>query len=221
MKKIFRFSLLLLPLFTLSSCIDIQEDIWVNSDGSGKYTIALDADNIMQVFDAVVPTNMLGLDKIIGKGEMISSDNFTQLKNTKGVSDVKFETPGKHVYRLSMNYADAEGLNNIQTIGNEDFSAPHQFEIKKKRLQRAGLDLSLSKPSYAKIKDYTDMPLVKQIYEKCTFTTTYHLPGKIKKVNKSEAKIDNSAKTVVIQYKLCDLVRGKTHNDIDIKFKKH
>lgn len=91
MKKILLFLCLILSLV---SCIEINDDITINSDGSGtfKYVVNL-SDSKMKV------NSILALDSLDGKKvpsideiKEIISEYKTKLSNKEGISNVKVET---------------------------------------------------------------------------------------------------------------------------------
>jgi hypothetical protein len=91
MKKILLFLFLILSLV---SCIEINDDITINSDGSGtfKYVVNL-SDSKMKV------NSILALDSLDGKKvpsideiKEIISEYKTKLSNKEGISNVKVET---------------------------------------------------------------------------------------------------------------------------------
>jgi hypothetical protein len=89
-----KFLLFLFLILSLVSCIEINDDITINSDGSGtfKYVVNL-SDSKMKV------NSILALDSLDGKKvpsideiKEIISEYKTKLSNKEGISNVKVET---------------------------------------------------------------------------------------------------------------------------------
>lgn len=63
------------------------------------------------------------------------------------------------------------------------------------------------------------MDMVKMMMSESTFTTTYHLPGRVKKSSIPNAEVDG--KNVVVSYKFLDLLEETPDTGGTIKFKKN
>lgn len=213
-------SLLLLSTCLLSSCFDIREDIWLEKNGSGRYSIALDMSELFSTLDAGFPAEMTGLDQILAKSNLLDFSVMDELKKTKGVSHLYFTAPGKHVYQLSMDYEDIDALNRIGAVGNNDFSAQKQFAWKKKHLIREGLSFNLEKPRLGKLKKIMDKPIINKLFDDAGYTTVYHLPGAAKKVSNQKVSISEDKRTVTLRQSLKDLFAGKCNNGIDIRYRR-
>lgn len=67
--------------------------------------------------------------------------------------------------------------------------------------------------------DEETLGMMKMMMADASFTTTYHLPGKVKKATIDNAEVDG--KTVVVSYKFLDILEDQPDTGGTIKFKKN
>lgn len=89
-----------------------------------------------------------------------------------------------------------------------------QFALNKRVLTRMPL------PDAAEMlgDDADQLAMMKMFFQGATYTTVYHLPGKVKKTDIPNASVDG--KTVTVENNFLDILEGKAKVAGDIKFKK-
>ena len=100
-------------------------------------------------------------------------------------------------------------------MGNGMFGAQGaQFALNKRVLSR------LPMPDVKEMlgDDAENLEMMKMFFAGASYTTTYHLPGSVKKTDIPNAVVDG--KTVVVENSLLDILEGKVKVAGDIKFKK-
>lgn len=205
---------------TLSSCFNISEDISLTKKGSGSYAIGIDMSPALSALSLVLPVEGLTLDQVLSKMDLLDFSIMDQLKGMTGVHDVKFSSPQKFNYKLSMNFDDVNALNRIGQTGDNGISKADQFILKGTKLSRKSLDFDINNTKVSKAKKYMNMPIVKDLMNSTKFVTTYHLPGNVKKIQNKKAVISGDGKVVVLENSMHDLLDKNAFNDITIKFKK-
>lgn len=113
--KIFYVSLIGFLLLTLTSCIEIIDDITINNDGSGtlKYTVNLSASkvkiNSILALDSLEGQRVPSKDEILNRMESISK----KLASKPGISNVDIETDMTNfVFKIK---CDFSSINALQT----------------------------------------------------------------------------------------------------------
>jgi hypothetical protein len=106
-------TLILISLLSLTSCIEIIDDITINSDGSGtfKYTI-----NLSQ--SRVKVNSILALDSLDGQKVPDINDIKTEIENFRknlslqpGISNVKIESNyTNYIFKISCNFSSISNL---------------------------------------------------------------------------------------------------------------
>lgn len=79
--------LLLLPLLSLTGCINILEEVWVNKDGTGKYSMSIDMSKLME--DGAIGSL---LQMVGGKQDSASEKSLEQLKTVEMDSTFRFSS---------------------------------------------------------------------------------------------------------------------------------
>lgn len=123
-----------------------------------------------------------------------------------------FAKMGKVMEKLDIN---KEGGGAAGMMGNGMFGTQGaQFALNKRMLSR------LPMPDASKLlgQDEDNLAMMKMFFEGASYTTVYHLPGKVKKTNIPNATVDG--KMVTVENNFLDILEGKAKIAGDIKFKK-
>ncbi len=130
MKKVYLF-LTLITLFTISSCIEIVDDISINQDGSGtfKYNINLSSSKVK--ISSLLALDSLDGKKIPTRAEIQSKiDHFINVfEGKEGIKNVQMGKDfGNYIFRLQCDFKSVKLLQEAikstvksEVKGNEDF----------------------------------------------------------------------------------------------------
>lgn len=138
------------------------------------------------------------------KGEMIIQLDFpfNSLEDFKKMNEVMAKIKSD----------DSPGAGGM--MGNGMFGTQGaQFELNKRVLSRLP-----TTPVDELLGDDDQMAMAKMFLEGASYTTIYHLPGKVKKTDIPNAEVDG--KTVRVENSFLDILEGKAELAGDIKFKK-
>jgi hypothetical protein len=91
LKDLFRFSFLLLTFFTLTSCFDILDKVAMKTDGSGEYSIILNASKSKTRINSISKMETINGKKVPKKAEIQTQLNEAAavFKVVPGISNVK------------------------------------------------------------------------------------------------------------------------------------
>jgi hypothetical protein len=202
MKKFFVF---LLSVFLLSGCINITEEIFLEKNGSGKYSMTLDLEKAVEMMDMLksfAPDSLAGEAK---EGNIMDSvtNNFNVFDSIPGITNVKKEQKG-NVFTVSFDFKDIATLNeamrkrNKKTETQKDLYsfAPGSFSFKD--TTAFGMNDAMKELDGAGGSDSTAaaMEMFKSMMGDMNYTTIYHLPGKVSSFSNKEAKLDADGKTL-------------------------
>ncbi|MCB9276218.1 MAG: hypothetical protein H6564_19405 [Lewinellaceae bacterium] len=236
MKKIILY-LLGGSLLFLTSCIETLEEIYLNKDGSGKYSLTLDmselfANPMMKAMldeaakegAADAGLNLGQMDTIIylkeqaGAGEAMSkgvlhmtmSDSLEQFV-------VNMSFPFDEVGQIEQFFKelDEQGGSEAGAMAGSAsmFMPAGLFEFSKKKLLRK----KAGEGAQNELLAGEEGEFLKMFMASGTYKTVYHLPGKVKKTTIEGAQV--SGNTVTVDRKLLDLMEGKATVDGEIRFK--
>ncbi len=242
MKKLRTLLFLLLSL-ALTGCFDITEELTLNKDGSGIYSLSFDLSKLMQnpMFNEVLQENQNAelpnlsekVDTIIKFTDLpaekkqqldrpafwdkvslqiVSDEQAGEMKSTlllnfDDLSDIEYFYKNLDKFNDSGNIASTESLGGAGNF----LGGGAMFVLKGKKLTR--LEVS-SEPAFA---DAEELEFAKMFFASGTYTTIYNLPGRVKKVSRSNARI--SGNQVTFKYALMDIINAETSMGCDIRFK--
>ncbi|OVE54742.1 hypothetical protein [Chryseobacterium mucoviscidosis] len=114
MKNIMKQLLLLLPLLLLTSCFDILDKINVKADGSGEYSLILNASKSKTRLASISKMETINGKKVPKRPEIEAKINEAAriFKVTPGISNVKTSMDfDNYIIKLSCNFKKIENIN--------------------------------------------------------------------------------------------------------------
>lgn len=233
---------LMVALFSLTGCFDVIEEMDLNRDGSGKYTLTFDMSGLFT--DPFMKEMMESTIKEQGLAdEKMEVDTVVYLKNAPDSLRKKFDRPDfldKIVMRSTISESKKKMVTSIELDFDEVSDIDYFYKnMEKLGDQNQGAGGALSPGSgfmpsgalftYGKKKlsrlpapkpsaeQNEEMEMVKMFLGEATYKTIYHLPGKVKKATMANAEIDGQ--TVVVTTSYLDLIDGKAKLAGEIRFK--
>ncbi|NOX46495.1 MAG: hypothetical protein GXO89_05900 [Chlorobi bacterium] len=209
------FPILLILVFSLTSCIEIVEEISINENKSGNISIKIETGNSGLLLNIV--NNLLGnsyedqikaeLTKIAGK-----------LKNEKGIENVDFNiNDGEGEYGISCDFSSTADLNRAlyKAFGyKKPFFAPGYIKAGRHKLKKKNISPYIEQYLEDKKITIPDNYIVDMIDYKCI----YHLPKGIKSVSNDKAEISKDSKTATIEFPVKEVLKNKVNTGIKIRF---
>jgi hypothetical protein len=232
---------------TFTGCIEIFENFYLNKDGSGRYEVSMDMSALMsQEFkdmmasfseeaeeedkepvevDTAINFASIDPDKVrkLSRPEVFEnatlhiemSDSkermvMTTTVNFKTIEDIDYFN--KHSADIMENMGDGGGLG--ISSGGMLPQATKLFSLKGRKLTRANAD-----PGGGNLMDGGgDMEMVRMMMSDAIYTTTYHLPGQVKKTSIPGARVEGSQ--VIVENDFLELLEGNVRQDGTIQFKR-
>jgi hypothetical protein len=188
MKNIIKKMFLLLPLLLLTSCFDILDKINVKADGSGEYSLILNASKSKTRLASISKMETINGKKVPKKSEIEAKINEAAriFKATPGISNVKTSMDfDNYIIKLSCNFKKIENIN-------------------------AGLEQLKAKNIVGKM---VPVQLYSQSPEKKTFTRNKvsSFKNDYDKMSKADKEVFNDAKyTSVMQFE--NTIKAQTNN---------
>lgn len=209
MKRYLQHSFMLSMLLMLvTSCIDIQESVYLRNNGSGKFAFTVNLEDMESLLNLV--TSMSGED---GTKEEVLADmdvNFEKLKQKlekqKGISQVKtIKENSNKLLGIAFEFSDVQALNRALQELNEDKSNPKKeyFSFSKGQLNRLNT-LGVKEQVQRKIETEVDISIdglmLSSLLKDMTYTTKYTFEKPVKKTTNPGSKITNEGRTVSLTY---------------------
>ena len=236
------FLLLFAMSLALTSCLDVVEEIYLNRDGSGKYSVTIDmsalfADDFMKSMiqsslEQDSTLNMSGgipeMDTVIYFKDMPAEqkgdnpDFWNRVNSQIAMSDEN----GKFMTTINLDFTKLSDItylyDNIGSIGegNPQLSGM----AGEGGVLPTGVAYSIAKNVLTRksanqqaAEESEEAEMMKMFLGSATHRIIYHLPGNAKKVSTKGAIVNG--KTVTIEASLVDVMDGKAQLDGTIQFK--
>lgn len=213
MKRLVQQAFLLTALlFLATSCLDIQESIFMRNNGSGKFALTVNLENVESLLKMVAQYSG---DKEAGTDFMEDVDvNFEDLKikleKQKGISQVKTirENSNKQL-GIAFEFSDIQALNKAIKELNEDEKnpSPDYFSYENGQLVRLntlGVREQVQRKIETEIDISIDGQLLSNLLKDMTYTTKYTFEKPVKKTTNPGSKITNEGRTVTLKYHFFD-----------------
>ncbi len=231
--------------FFLTSCLDVVEEMYLNRDGSGKYTVTIDmsqlfADDFMKsmIKSSLEQDTTLNIGGGDGMPEMDTVIYFKDLPAEQKGADPAFwdkvssnivmsEKQGKFLTSIQLNFGKLEDIAYLY----ENMGALGESNAQLGGLAGEGGVLPTG-VVYSVVKNVLtrksaavqapadageEMEMMKMFLGSATHRIVYHMPGAVKKVTVPGAKVEG--KMVTVEASLIDVMEGKAKLDGGIKFK--
>ncbi len=238
------FALLLLLAFSVSSCFHIVEELRLKKDGSGTYSLTFDLGELLgnpMLKEIMEENGETGLPELGAKMDTLikftdlSPEQRSQLDRPAFWDKVEMriiadEASGVMKSTLILAFDDLsdiayfyQNLDKFQANGSEMtegiggtenlnfLSNGPLFELSGNRFSR------LPTTQTATFEDPEEAEFAKLFFASGTYTSIYHLPGKVKKVSNPQAVIDD--KQVTLKYSLTDILNAEAKMECNIRFK--
>ncbi len=199
--------IIILTSFSLTSCIEIIEEMWVKKDRSGKVSLRVESGAVGFLFttlgDYIQP-------KMLTEITSAPATYAKKLKEVKGVSKVHTVNDLKNgQLGLSFEFANPSALNHAwySFLGlDKKFYHPRLYKISRHKLKKKNIHPYLQRYLLENKEQISSPEILKLI----RFVTIYHLPGTIKK-SKNQENTKLKQDTIVIQsHSVESLMKDKT-----------
>ncbi|KQM62963.1 hypothetical protein [Chryseobacterium sp. Leaf201] len=221
MKFFFRQVLLFIPLLLLTSCFDIVDKASVKADGSGEYTLILNASKSKTRLASISKMETVNGKKVPKKPEIEAKINEAAriFKATPGISNVKTSMDfDNYIIRLSCNFKRIENIN----AGLEQLKAKN---ILGKMIPTQIYSQNLAKKTFTRNKintfknEYDKMSKAdKEIFNDAKYTSVLQFENTIKSQTNSAYLLSPNRKAVKLEAKVLDFILQKKQIQNNILF---
>lgn len=212
MKIFLKQLVLLLPLLLLTSCFDILEKVNVKADGTGEYSVILNASKSKTRLASISKMETVNGKKVPKKPEIENKINEASriFKATPGISNVKTSVDfDNYVIKLSCNFKKIENIN----AGLEQLKAKN---ILGKMIPTQIYSQSLDKKSFTRNKvstfktDYDKMSTAdKEVFNNAKYTSVLQFENTIKSQTNSSYVLSPNKKAVKLDANVLDFILQK------------
>ena len=209
------FPILFIFVFSLTSCIEITEEVSINKNKSGNISIKIETENSGLLLNIV--NNLIGSsyeDQI--KAELTKIES--KLKSEKGIENISINLNDKNgEYGISCDFANSADLNKAlyKAFGyKKTIFSPAYIKSGGHRLKKKNISPYIKK--YLEQENITipDNYIMELIDYKCI----YHLPNGIKSVSNNKMEITNNSRTATIEFPIEEVLENTVNTGIKIRY---
>lgn len=229
MKTLLRI-ILILAVAIAPSCLEIEEEISLNKDGSGSYLMSIDMSEVMEMLQGMMAGNEEAMDQAgMGKMDSTLQETANKLREIEGISKVKHSVEG---FRFSIGYdfTSVSVLNQAQGEGSSltamgagldpsMSSDGENFELNKRTFSRAPAPIDDLMEGMSD-EEAGSIDMVKMFLGEAAYKMTYRMPGKVKSASNDLSEIQADGKTVITEVPMLDWLEGNADVGNEIKFKR-
>lgn len=212
MKNLLKLFVLLFPLLLLTSCFDILDKVNVKADGTGEYTIILNASKSKTRLASISKMETINGKKVPKKAEIENKINEAAriFKGTPGISNVKTSMDfDNYIIKLSCNFKKIENIN----AGLEQLKAKN---ILSKMIPTQIYSQNLQKKLLTRNKvntfkaDYDKMGKAdREVFNGARYTSVMQFENAVKSQTNSAYALAPNKKAVKLEADILDLIFQK------------
>lgn len=212
MKNILKILIVTLPLLILTSCFDILDKVNVKADGSGEYTLILNASKSKTRLASISKMETINGRKVPKRPEIEAKVNEAAkiFKSTPGISNVKTSMDfDNYIIKLSCNFSKIENIN----AGLEQLKARN---IIGKMIPTQIYNQNLAKKIFVRNKvntfksDYDKMSKAdREIFNDARYITVLQFENAVKSQSNTAYSLSPNRKAVKMEANITDLILQK------------
>lgn len=212
MKVILKYSFIFFVFLSLTSCFDIIDKISLKADGSGEYSVILNASKSKTRLQSISKMETINGKKVPKKSEIDKklNDASAIFKTVAGISNVKTSFDAEnYIIKLSCNFKKIENINaglellkSKNVIGKIVPTQLYKNNLSEKILVRN--KISSFKTEYDKMSSAD-----KEVFNNATYTSILQFENLIKSQTNSEYKISPSKKAMKLDGTILDFILQK------------
>lgn len=221
MKNFLKQLFLFIPFLLLTSCFDILDKVNVKADGSGEYTIILNASKSKTRLASISKMETINGKKVPKRPEIESKINEAAriFKATPGISNVKTSMDfDNYIIKLSCNFKKIENIN----AGLEQLKAKN---ILGKMIPTQIYSQNIAGKSFTRNKvntfknDYDKMSKAdKEIFNDAKYTSVLQFENTIKSQTNNSYLLSPNKKAVKLEANVLDFILQKKQIQNNILF---
>lgn len=212
MKNILKLCILFLPLLLLTSCFDILDKINLKADGTGEYTIILNASKSKTRLASISKMETINGKKVPKKSEIENKINEATkiFKGTPGITNVKTSMDfDNYIIKLSCNFKKIENINaGLEKLKAQNILGkmiPTQIysqNLEKKVLMRN--KVNTFKTDYDKMSKAD-----REVFNGATYTSVMQFESAVKSQTNTAYQLSPNKKAVKMDADILDVILQK------------
>lgn len=212
LKKIYRL-LIFLPLFVLTGCFEVIEEVNMNDDGSGSFGLTVNLSQSKAKLAAVLLADTINGQKVPSRQDIQNEIKALAImaENTPGIKDVKTQHDfDNFVFSFRCSFTDLHALNTFLDQARKKHQAHQYIGAGHKHF-----DYDKKNKIYARNANYATgeaqvhlRNIDKAVLNKGIFVSITRFNNEVASVTNTKATIAPSKKAVLVKVTATELVKG-------------
>lgn len=224
LKKYTKKFLILLTLLSLTSCFEILEEVNLNKDGSGDFTLTVNLSQSKSKIASIMLLDSVNGHKIPSKKEVQKGmiDVVSFLQKSEGLYNIsKKEDYENYVFSVRCSFKDITSINKL----TKEVLSKQKVKIESYNTYQYSAQKELFTKSYTYdpeiLKQYNKLNLdSKKVFENASYTSIYRFYKEILSVSNIETKISKSKKAAMHKINVIDVLKGTSISNTKIELAK-
>lgn len=211
----------LLSVFMLQGCFEVLEEVNMNPDGSGAFSLTINGSQSKSQLDNVMTKDTINGLKIPRRKDIEAtiSDVTGKLKATKGISNVTVTRDfTNYILVIKCDFSNVSALNaavnNIWLLYDKKANMNSVYYSSSGKTFRRSFDFNVIKDVKNKLGSQE-----REILGKAIYTMIYRFPSEIESKTNPDANISKSRKALILRHSVLDIVTGRKSVQNEIKLK--
>lgn len=212
-------------LFLATSCLDIQESIFMRNDGSGKFAITVDLEgmeSLLQLAEQLSGEEASEQD-VMNEVDINFEDLRQKLEAQEGISGVKtIQENNNRLLGIAFEFEDVEALNKaLKEINDSKEPKTDYFSFEKgqlRRLNTLGIESQVKRKMETDVDVSIDGVMLSSFLKDMSYTTKYTFEKPVKETSNPAAKVTNEGRTVSLTYFFFNEKNGTNSLENEITF---
>jgi RNase H-fold protein (predicted Holliday junction resolvase) len=226
MKNVVVFFLMIGISVFLTGCFEIREEVTVKPDGSGSITMTLDMSESKYNLANFMKAGEVQGERIPSKEEIEEQlkEVEQKLRNMQGLSDIRQNKDFENfIFSISANFSNIkylnEAINTFVKKVNENVSPPVRL-VDNFRFNSGSFQRLFNYPvETVTEEEYKKLGTMERfMLESARLVQIYRFEKPVKTISNARAQLSASKKSVKIEHKLSDLVKGSSTVASDLQF---
>jgi len=193
-------------MYIVSSCIEITQDIVINADKSGKFSLKIDL-GMLQFANMNSLQGTSGMMKNLQGIPPMAVEKLSGMKGITGIENLTNEESG--LYGFSFHFDNDKSFNKaIYQFAEQQkfFFMPDYIKIKKKKVNITDISPFIKKANAMSEKQSAESFISSQISDYIKVTTQLFLPRPVRDTRNLRSKVENQQVTLTAT--MSELIKG-------------
>jgi hypothetical protein len=217
--------LLLIAVIVFTACFELREEITVDKEGAGTYTLLIDMSSSKNLIDMAMGMQMAKDRTPFAQMDSSFAKGVDRLMNIEGISNVKaINNREQYIFGMAFDFQNTDALNkalNQSAQEQAELNSISTFTFRKKELSRSERSLVSSLADMEVLRSTPEgAAQIQAILQGASYVYVVRpKTGKIRSFSNKQGELQENGKVFYYRVGLLDIVESKVSPANTVKFK--